>query len=133
MNIWHFIGRIGRDGELRYSPGGDAILSFPVAVDSGYGDKKKTTWPRCTIFGKRAEALAPYIVKGAQVGISGEVTLREYDKDGSTRQSLDVRVSEVTLVGGKGEAQKPAERPVAKPEPAGKPATPAWDDDIPFS
>ena len=99
MNIWAFVGRIGRDGELRATPKGDMVLTFPVAVDSGYGDKKKTTWPRGQVWGKRAESLAPYIIKGNQIAISGEVTLNEYtNKDGQKANSLDVRASEVTLI-----------------------------------
>lgn len=109
MNVWNFIGRIGRDGELRATPKGDMVLSFPVAVDSGYGERKQTTWPRVMVWGKRAEALAPYVKKGAQIGVSGEVTLREYtNNEGQKAFSLDVRASDVTLIKGPQEA-KPAQ------------------------
>ncbi len=101
MNVWNFIGRIGRDGELRTTPNGKMVLTFPVAVDSGYGDKKKTTWPRVQVWDKRAEALAPYIVKGAQIGVSGELTMTEYtNKEGVKAHSLDVRANDVTLIKG---------------------------------
>ncbi len=124
MNSWSFIGRLGRDAEMRYSPKGDAILSFSVAVDSGYGERKSTTWPRCTIFGKRAESLAPYLLKGARVGITGEVTLREYETDSGKRQSLDVRVADVTLLSKAEKADAPAPAKHATPD--------MHDDDIPF-
>lgn len=102
MNIFNFTCRIGKDCESRYTPAGDAITNFTAAVNSGYGDKAVTTWVNCSMFGKRGEAVAPYLLKGTQVAISGELTNREYtDKDGNKRYSLDVRVNDLTLLGGK--------------------------------
>lgn len=102
MNNLNFTGNCGRDGEIRYTPTGDAVMSFSVALTSGYGDKKITTWLNCNLWGKRAESLAPYIKKGAQVAISGEFTARPYKaKDGAEKLSLEVRVNDLTLVGGK--------------------------------
>ena len=125
MNVWAFIGRIGRDGELRTTPKGDQVLSFPVAVDSGFGQNKKTTWPRVQVWGKRAESLAQYVIKGNQIGVSGEVTLTEYTKqDGTKGVSLDVRASEVTLI--------KSGSPQAEPKPSGKPADQYEESDIPF-
>lgn len=116
MNVICFTGNIGRDGETRYTPNGDAILSFSVALTSGYGDKKITTWLNCSLFGKRAESLAPYIKKGGQVAINGEFTARPYTaKDGAEKLSLDVRVNDLTLVGGKSESSEPTK---AKEQPA---------------
>ena len=102
MNTWNFTGRLGQDAELRYSPDGKAIASFSVAVESGYGDKKTTTWPRCAMFGKRGEAVAPYLKKGTQVAISGELSERKWkDKEGAERSTLEVRVNDLTLISGK--------------------------------
>ena len=107
MNIWTFTARIARDAEVRFTASGDAVAAFSCAVDSGYGDKKKTTWTNCSYFGKRGEAVAPYLLKGTQVAISGEVTNREYtDKDGNKRTSLDVRVNDITLLGSKTESNR---------------------------
>lgn len=104
MNVLNFTGGLSRDAETRFTPGGDAITSFGVALSSGYGDKKITTWLNATIFGKRGESLAPYLKKGAQVAISGEFTARPYTtKDGDEKLSLDVRVNDLTLIGGKSE------------------------------
>ena len=83
MNTWTFTGNLGRDAEQKFLPNGTALLSFSVAVKSGYGEKAKTTWVNCGLFGKRAEgALAQYLVKGAQVCINGEAYLDEWEKDG---------------------------------------------------
>lgn len=100
MNNWNFTGNLGKDAESRYTPSGDAVLQFSVGVKSGYGDKATTTWARCAMWSKRGEAVAQYLTKGQLVGISGEVTLREYtDKEGQKRSSLEVRVNDLTLLG----------------------------------
>jgi single-strand DNA-binding protein len=101
MNVWNFTGNLGRDAEVRYTAGGDAITSFSVAVKSGYGEREQTTWANCTMWGDRGTKVQPYLTKGQLVGVSGEVCLRSYDKDGETRWTLDVRVNDVTLLGKK--------------------------------
>lgn len=100
MNVWAFSGNLGRDAEQRFLANGDSVVDFSVAVKSGYGDKAVTTWAKCTIWGKRGEAVLPYLTKGQLVGISGEATLREYTKkDDTNGASLEVRVNDVTLLG----------------------------------
>lgn len=56
MNNWNFTGNLGKDAEQRYTPGGDVVVQFSVAIKSGYGDKAQTTWARCSLWGKRGEA-----------------------------------------------------------------------------
>ena len=55
MNIFNCTARLGKDAEVRRTQSGMAVCSFTGAVDSGYGDKKKTTWVNFVLFGKRAE------------------------------------------------------------------------------
>lgn len=119
MNNWNFTGNLGNQADQRFTTGGDGVVSFSVAVKSGYGDKEKTTWANCQMWGKRGESVLPYLGKGQLVGISGEVTLRQYDtKDGGKGVSLDVRVNDLTLLGGKsGEQSEPKAKP-QKAEPA---------------
>lgn len=125
MNIFTFTGNLGSDAELRYTPSGDAICSFSVAVRSGYGEKEATTWVRATIFKKRAESLAPYLLKGQQVAVSGELTLREYETKEGKGHSLDVRVNEIDLIGKKVEAEtKPTSRMAQSAQ--------ELEDDLPF-
>lgn len=100
MNVWNFTGNLGKQAEQRFTTGGDSVVSFSVAVKSGYGEKAQTTWVNCTMFGKRGEAVLQYLGKGQLVGISGEATLRKYErKEGGEGFSLDVRVSDLTLLG----------------------------------
>jgi single-strand DNA-binding protein len=90
-------GNIGRDAEQR-TAGQSNVTGFPVAVTSGFGDKKKTTWFDCNLWGNRGEKLAQYLTKGGKVAVSGELGTRE-GNDGKTY--LSINVSEITLMGGK--------------------------------
>jgi single-strand DNA-binding protein len=102
MNSWNFTGNAGRDAEIRYLANGDAITSWSVAVKAGYGKNEVTSWVSCSIYGKRGEAVADFIKKGNQIGVSGEGLLRTWDaKDGSKASSLECRVNDVTLLGSK--------------------------------
>lgn len=98
MNVICFAGKVGRDAETKYLPDGTAVCNFSVADDQGHN--KPAIWWRCQLFGKRAESLAQYLVKGQSVTISGQVTEREYQKDGATVRTQDIRVSDVALQGG---------------------------------
>lgn len=132
MNAWQFIGNIGKDAESRFLPNGDPVVSFSVGVKSGYGEKATTTWARCSMFGKRAESVSSYLTKGQLVGISGEVTLREWnDKEGQKRSSLEVRVNDLTLLGKKDGQQAAQPRQQAQaPQQSG--GFSDMDDSIPF-
>ena len=90
MNNITIAGQLGRDAEVRYLPNGDPVCSFSVA--DSMGRDKHTIWWRCSLFGKRGEALNQYLLKGTSVTVSGNVTEREYDKDGVKMLEIDVRV-----------------------------------------
>lgn len=140
MNSITFDGRLAADSELRYTPSGDPILSFRVASDIGFGEKKTTNWFSCQVWGKRGETLQQYLQKGQQVTVYGQLTLREWmDKEGVKKLSPDVRVSEISLQGGKRDEggkdynDVPAPRrqePKAPPKPA--PRNDDLDSDVPF-
>ncbi|MDF0606851.1 single-stranded DNA-binding protein [Neisseriaceae bacterium TC5R-5] len=152
MNSISFDGRLAADAELRYTPSGEAVLSFRVASDIGFGERKTTNWFSCQVWGKRGEALKQYLAKGQQVTVYGQLTLREWqDKEGNKRLSPDVRVNELSLQGGKADmgassassmdddspygAPAPRQDPPAAPRrQEGKPAPKLddMDDDIPF-
>lgn len=133
MNNITIAGQLGKDAETRYLPNGDPVASFSVA--DSQGKEKPTIWWNCQLFGKRAESLAPYLVKGQSVTVTGNVTEREYtDKSGNQRKSMDVRVSDLALQGGKREAQQEAPRPAQRraPAPAAAGGFDEMDDSIPF-
>lgn len=130
MNSITVAGNIGRDAEVRNMPDGTPVAQFSVA--DSQGREKPTVWWNCQIFGKRAESLAPYLLKGQPVTVSGNVTERHWtDKDGGERRTMEVRVNDVALQGGKREGSAPAP---SSSRPASKPSTGFDDmpDDIPF-
>lgn len=143
MNSWSLTGNLGQDAETRYTTGGDAVVSFSVAVTSGYGDKQATTWVRCQMWGKRGEAVSQYLTTGQQVGIVGELTAREWeDKNGQKRTSIDVRVNDLTLLGKREDTGQQQRQPAmgdqyrrAKDTPERRPAADPihdMDSEIPF-
>jgi single-strand DNA-binding protein len=111
-------GRTGKAAEMRRTQDGTPVMSFSVAVDNGWGERKSTLWFDCSLFGTRGDALHKHLPKGTPVTVSGDFSTREHD--GKTY--LQVRVNDVTLQGGKGEPRQPAE-----PDDA-----PVEDDEIPF-
>ena len=134
-NVMSFTGTVGRDAEVRYLPNGTAVLNVTVANNIGFGDKQQTLWIRCAVWGKRAEGqLKDYLKKGQQVFVSGELTQREYEKDGQTKMSLELNATIIDLVGAKregGESQQsaPQSNP-SKPRDNFDPED--FDDQIPF-
>lgn len=142
MNSITFDGRLAADSELRYTPSGEPVLSFRVASDIGFGERKTTNWFSCQVWGKRGESLQPYLGKGQQVTVYGQLTLREWqDKEGNKRLSPDVRVNEISLQGIKSEGGQYNDVPASRAEPPPPPtkARPAvsqqvedMEDDIPF-
>ena len=121
MNNLTIAGQLGKDAEIKYMPNGDAVASFSVA--DSQGKDKPTIWWNASLFGKRAESLAPYLTKGQAVTVSGSVTEREWtDKEGGKRKSMDVRVQDIALQGGKRDAapaQQAPQRQAQKPAPSG--------------
>jgi single-strand DNA-binding protein len=131
MNVITIAGGLGRDAELKFLNNGDPICNFSVA--DSQGRDKPTIWWNCTLYGKRAEALSQYLTKGQSVTVVGTVTEREWqDKEGNKRKSMDVRVSEIALQGGRRDAEPQEERRQApKPAPAPQ-GFDDMDDQIPF-
>ena len=147
-NVFNFIGTVGRDAEVRYTPSGAAVLNVNVANNIGFGDKQQTLWVRVAVWGKRAEGqLVDYLKKGQQVFVSGELSMQEYKaNDGSMKTALILTANILDLIGKRSEGGAPAEASGQGNKSA--PANPAtrqasqepppqdnfddFDDDIPF-
>ncbi len=116
---------------------GTSVLSFSVADNQG--KDKPSIWWNASLFGKRADSLQQYLTKGQQVTVVGTVSEREWtDKEGNKRKSMDVRVNDIALQGGKreeGERQpsRTARQPQRSAAPAGGGGFEDMDDDIPFA
>jgi single-strand DNA-binding protein len=138
------VGNLGGDAETRYMPSGDAVANFSVATSEKWKDKQsgemkeRTEWHKCALFGKIAESLSPYLLRGKQVMCQGKVRTRKWqDQSGNDRYSTEVIVDQIKLLGGKGEGSSGAGRGQIPPQSgnAEAPAQPGpddFDDDIPF-
>ena len=127
MNNITVAGTLGRDCEIKTLHSGDSIANFSVA--DSMGRDKGTIWWNCELWGKRADALAQYLVKGQAVAVSGTVSEQEWtDKEGNKRKSMKLRVNDIALQGGRKESSEPEEyrQPAKKAQPSFD------DDDIPF-
>jgi single-strand DNA-binding protein len=131
------VGNLGKDAELRYTPGGQSVASFSIATTENWtskdGEKKEQTeWHRIVLWGKQAETLQPYLVKGKQVFVEGRLQTRQWEKDGQKHYTTEIKADRIVLLGGgsrdrgdragdSGGYQDPMKEPAA-----------VTDDDIPF-
>ena len=136
------VGNLGRDAELRYTPGGAAVATLNLATTEVWNDKggqrqEKTEWHRIVLWGKQAESLQEYLTKGKQIYVEGRLQTRQWDdKDGNKRYTTEIKADRITLLGGGGGARGASmERGGAAMSHAGgdePPMEPITDDDIPF-
>lgn len=135
MQILMIAGNVGKDAVLRRTQGGDAVLSFSLAVDNGKdtsGNKRDATWYDCSIWGKRAEALENHIRKGTKLTLTGRPSAREHNGNAY----LGISVNELTFQGGSQVEPRP-QGGAGGPAP-GSPADPVrqapggFEDSIPF-
>lgn len=135
MNSLTICGNLGKDAEIRYLPNGDPVASFSIA--DSQGKDKSSLWWNCSIFGKRAESLAPYLLKGQTVTVIGSVSERPWtDKQGVERKNMDVRVSEIALQGGRKDdgAAKPTTTQASRTVTSkSAPSFSDMDEDLPFA
>lgn len=136
MNSLTIAGNIARNIEVRFMPNGDAVGNFSIADNQGK-DKPAIFW-NCQIYGKRAQSLEQYLVKGQAVTVTGTVSEREWtDKQGQPRKTMEVKVQELALQGGKREGGNDSAPQQQRQAQQAAPAKPAksfddFEDDIPF-
>ncbi len=140
------VGNLGRDAELRYTPGGAAVATLNLATTEVWNDKggqrqEKTEWHRIVLWGKQAESLQEYLTKGKQIYVEGRLQTRQWDdKDGNKKYTTEIKADRITLLGGGGGGGRGAsmDRGSAVAAHAGggggdePPTEPITDDDIPF-
>lgn len=136
MNNITIGGTLTRDAELKLLPNGDPILNFSVADNQSGRDKPAIFWS-ASLFGKRAESLAQYLLKSQQVTVSGTLSKREWtDNQGNKREAMDLRVNDVLLQGGRPQGQQEQSQPRQAAKPAARQFSGGsfsdMDEDIPF-
>ena len=138
------VGNLGRDPEMRYTPNGTPITTFPMATSRKWTDasgqaKEETAWFRISVFGKQAETCNQYLSKGKRVLVEGELTVDEKTggprvytrKDGTAGASFEVRGTMVRFLSPKGEGEPVGGSAVAAPAPAIG-AEPLTEEELPF-
>ncbi len=137
------VGRLGKDPELRYTPNGRAVASFPLATDRRWKSQdgqpqSETTWHNVVAWGRQAEVIKEYMSKGRQLFVEGRISNRSYeDKDGNKRWISEVVVENFTFLGDRGDSGqgRPSSGPSGPPdeqEPLPPQGEASEDDDLPF-
>ena len=128
LNRCDFIGRLGRDPEVRYTTGGKSVASFSVACSEKRGDNETTEWVNAIAWEKLADICGQYLQKGSLVYISGRMQTRKWeDKDGGTRYTTEIVVRDMKMLGGRSEGGQSSQ---AGGGYGGAP--PMGDDSVPF-
>ena len=150
------VGNLGRDAELRYTPGGAPVATLSLATTEVWNDKasgqkqEKTEWHRIVLWGKSAEALSEYLTKGKQIYVEGRLQTRKWqDKDGADKYSTEIVANQMQMLGSRqgmgggarsaeGGGPGPSAEEGSSARPASKPAAKSggkfddFEDDIPF-
>ena len=141
------IGNLGKDPEVRFTPGGQAVANFNIATSESWTDKntgqkqERTEWHRIVVWGKLAELCGEYLKKGRQCYVEGRLQTREWvNKEGQKQYTTEVVANQVTFLGGRPEgAGAPAggggnrgRDDFGGPPPQDDPGPMPGGDDIPF-
>ena|SRR3990172_2319048 len=105
LNLVFCMGYLGSDPDLKTTQSGQSVLTLSVACNESYLDRnrqrqEKVEWIRCTVWGRRAEALAKFLKKGTLVTVEGKLQTNSWqDREGIKRYSTTV-VARNIIVGG---------------------------------
>lgn len=142
-------GNLTRDAELRATQSGMPVLGFGVAVNDRRRNQQTGEWEDypnfvdCTMFGVRAEKIAPYMLKGTKTAIEGKLRWSSWEREGQRHSKLEVIVDEIEFMSRKSDGYPsagypPAEAPASNQPPVYGADPDEWeqpnmyDDDIPF-
>ncbi len=134
------IGNLGKDPELRYTPSGKAVASFPIATSEKWKDQsgefqESTEWHNIVVWGRTAENAKEYLSKGSPVYIEGRIQTRNYeDKDGVRRYITEIVCQRMQFLGRRGEGSGGSDyTPPPPPSDENAPFNDkVEDDDLPF-
>ena len=97
------IGNLTKDAEQRTTRSGSKVLNFSIAVNTGWGDNKSVIYFDISYWGK--DSILPYLKRGQKVGLSGDLTQREYNE----KTYLGITARSVDLLGGNKQDVSPSE------------------------
>jgi single-strand DNA-binding protein len=140
INSIVLVGRLTRDAELKYTNPGIPVSRLGLAVNR----KKKVNnqWVEeanffdIIVWGKIAEVLQPYLTKGKQICVQGELRQNRWEKDGKPQSRVEVIATNIQLLGtGTGQTQNNPPPPQSSPsrsQSQGNVPVDNFEDDIPF-
>lgn len=139
------IGNLGKDPELRYTPSGQAVASFPIATSDKFKDKdgnwqERTDWHNIVVWGRQGETAKEYLSKGRSVYIEGRIQTRSYeDRDGNKKWITEIVAQRVQFLGSRdsggsgGGRDESYSNSSQEAQPVGdQPMVSDEDDDLPF-
>jgi single-strand DNA-binding protein len=147
LNKAMIIGNLGRDPEMRYTPNGQAVTQFTVAVNRNYKNQagewqEETEWFRVVVWGQQAERAAEYLRKGNKVYVEGRLQTRQWeDQSGQKRYTTELVANQVTNLERRtrDESEDATATPAARPSRPSAPADGGGEkfddgnfDDLPF-
>ena len=98
MNKVFINGNLTKDMDVKVLSNGNYVGKFTIANTVGYGDKKKTYFIPCTLFGKRVESLEKILVTGAGVSVEGQLDYTSVkDEQGNWKNFTNVIVTEIEI------------------------------------
>ncbi len=135
------VGRLTRNAELKYTNNGAAVSKFGIAINQRR--KKDDQWVDeahffdVVLWGKTAESLNQYLLKGKQIGVEGELRQNRWEQDGQARSKVEIHANNIQLLGSgtgarQGGAPSEARSGGSEVPEAGAPAPDTFEDDIPF-
>lgn len=104
-NRVQLIGNVGNDPEIKTLSNGSKLANISIATNENYVNEKgekvtDTQWHRVTAWGKTAEIIEKYVVKGKEVAITGKLSYKTYDdKNGVKQYATEITVAEIQLFG----------------------------------
>ena len=105
INKLLIIGRLTRDMDLRFTNSGTPVGKFSIATNrsrkNGDNWEDEVNYFDCTLWGKIAESLLQYLLKGQQVAIEGELRQSRWEQDGQKRSRVEIHINNIQLLGGK--------------------------------
>ena len=120
LNKVQLIGRLGKDPEIRYTQGSEAVATVSLATSESWKDKngekqEKTEWHNLVFYRRLAEVVGEHLKKGSLIYVEAKITTEKYQKDGEDRYVTKIVVSEMKMLGGNKTDGEPR---VAAPAPA---------------
>lgn len=148
VNYCILIGRLTRDAELKYVSSGQPVCKFDIAVNKRkkQGEQwiDEASFFSVVLWGRQGETLNPYLVKGKQVAVEGELHQNRWEQDGQSRSKIEIMANNVQLLGGDGQRQSGspgddpnhiqnrAQKPYPQSSSGSDDSPPDFPDDIPF-